>query len=607
MDLSVLLLGGMAGIGYYLNRQGRQVRHQNVLRTTVSADMHPNTYHVYEDNRLPHVRKQEEEQLKLLNDQSRFPAETRVIPKYYNTFKKNDSSPSQTGTGLIPELLSKEEILSKSLQKPTQLPELNPARRAYERQPQEFGNFPTENFMNVGFHTNMVPHTKRRDVENFGDISGSLFETTAAYGDNIITHKQDVPSFHKVTPQFNVHGTPFYGDDQQNRAKMGASFKKQGERLFEPLQTAPSTTLAGRGGIAGDEGYHPMYRPTDYLSVDQMRAINNPKITYNIDGLEGGAKSFVSAGPTVMEERKYHPEREHTLNFNHTVGGHTSQNTGMQERPESYPSVKNNARTTQSQQQYWGPAVANKTDDRLVPEKFMLGGKFEEDTNGYRGPASAEEKHTYARDKDYQLYTTIKEQTTDEYSGIVGSDRKQSKWYNKTPERTTIKEQTHEEYSGIVGSDRKQTKWYDMTPERNTQRVSTDASYFGTAAPGESDAHICRENQYNAEINALKEATSAAWIPNTEYNKIEASRFGSKGGVMSRQGMISREDPKMMHGVHVNVQQQNRNDTQCRVMPTQGKSSLRGSDKSFKQRDFDIGQLGQLDDNPYQTTPIHKL
>jgi hypothetical protein len=606
MDLSVLIVGGIAGIGYYLNRQGRQVRDQDVLRTTVSADHHPNTYHAYEDNRLPHVRKQEEAMAKHLEQQSQHPAETRVIPPFFNTFgKKKDSVQSRIGMEKIPELLTP-EVVKKQVGK-KKLDELSPVRRAYDRQPQEFGNFPVENFMNVGFHTNMVPHTSRRDVEQFGDISGSLFETTAAYGDNIITHKQDVPSFHKITPQNNVHGQQFYGDDLQNRARMNASFKKNDERPFQPLQTAPSTTQAGRGGLAGDEGYHPMFRPTDYLSVDQLRAKNNPKITFDASGLEGAAKSFISAGPSVMDEQKNHPEREHTLNFNHVVGGHTAQNAGMQERPFAYPSVKNNQRTTLATNNYMGPAVGNETGNRLVPERFMLGGKLEEDTNGYRGPATAEEKHTYARDQDYQLYPTLKEQTTDEYTGNVGSDRKQTKWYNTTPERTTLKEQTHEEYSGIVGSDRKQTSWYNMTPERNTHRVSTDAEYYQPAAPGESGSHVCRENQYNAEINALKEAAHAPWVPNTEYNKVEASRFGGQGGVISRKGMISREDPKMMNAVHINVQQQNRNDTQCRIVPQQGKTSLRGSGKGFEQRSFDIGQLDQLNDNPYQTTPLHKL
>lgn len=575
MDLSVLILGGLAGIGYYLNRQGRNIRKQKPLRSDVYDHEHPNTYHVYEDNRIPYVMKQEESILKDLYKKSESPAETRVIPPFYNTFgnKKKALEQSQTIMGRIPQLLTKEELKETKVR--TQISDTNPVRSAYKNQPQELGNFPVENFMNVGYHTNMVPHTKRRDIEQFGDISNALFETTAGYGDNIITHKQDTPSFHKITVNNNVHGTPFYGDSLQQRAAQGASFKKQNERPFQPLQTAPSTSEAGRGGLGGDEGYQSMYRPTaEYLSVDNLRAKNNPKITYDANGLEGSAKSFVSQGPIVMEERMYHPEREQTLNFNHVTAG-SSESLGSKLRPDLYPQIHNNQRTT-TQKEYFGSASADETANRLVPEKFMLGGRFEEITKGYRGPASAEEKHTYSRDKDYRLYPTIKEQTSDSYSGNVNSDIKDTKVYN-------------------------------MTPERNTHRVSTDSSYYNTAGKGESGSFVCRDNQYNAEINALKEATSTSWKPSQEYNKVEASRDGVKRDLMSRTGMITRTDPTIMNAMHINVQNQSTNDTQIRYIPRQAKSSLRGSVKTQKQQDVNVGQLSQLDDNPYQTTPFYKM
>ena len=154
MDLSVLILGGLAGIGYYLNREGRQERGSPVRRTTVPASHHPNTYHPYEDNQVPRVRTAEENTLKDLYRRSENPAETRVIPPFYNTFgnKKKDGDPAQTGTesgqGTIPDLIDKDQVSGLK----TNISSINPAHRAHKPIPQEFGGFPVENFMNSSYN-----------------------------------------------------------------------------------------------------------------------------------------------------------------------------------------------------------------------------------------------------------------------------------------------------------------------------------------------------------------------------------------------------------------------------------------------------------------------
>ena len=568
MDLSVLILGGIAGIGYYLNREGRQERGAPVRRTSIEESHHPNTYHVYEDNRVPHVRTQQENLLKSLYKRAENPADTRVIPPFYNTFgnKKKDGVTAQTGTengqGIIPELLSKEQLKQKPM-----ISDINPARRALKKTPQEFGGFPVENFMNVGFHTNMIPYTKRRDVERFDDISDSRFESLSGIGSNIMVNKRDVPSFHKVVPQHHVTGHQFHGEDAQNRARLGASWKKNEERPFQPLQTAPDTTKAGRGGLTGNEGFHPMYQAKTYLTVDELRAKNNPKITYDLNGLQGAGKRFVSSGPSDIEERHYHPEREALLLHKYAVAGPAGQNAGQYRRPHQYPNVINNTRTT-TDSEYYGPAVAEETGPHVRPQFQMLGGKFEQNNDYESGPAINNERRGYNLENEYRHRPTIKEQTHDSYLGSAVADYKSAGWYNMTDERPTIKEQTHEEH-------------------------------YNPATPGQSGSFTCREDQYNAEINALKEATHAPWLPNMEYAKNEASREANESVVRSRMGMNAREDPNIMNGIHHNVQQQNRNDSQCRVVPLQLKSSLRGSTKQMKQLQPEPAAVQQLFSNPF--------
>ena len=260
-----------------------------------------------------------------------------------------------------------------------------------------------------------------------------------------MVNKRDVPSFQKVVPQHHVSGHPFHGEHLQNRAKLGASWKKNEERPFQPLQTAPDTTEAGRGGLAGNEGFHPMYQAKKYLTVDEMRAKNNPKITFDLNGLQGSGKRFVSAGPSDIEERHYHPEREHTLFHKYAVRGAAGQNAGQHMRPSDHPQIKNNTRTT-TDSEYYGPAVAEETGPHVRPQEYMLGGKFELDNTYESGPAINNERRGYNLEPEYQHRPTVKEQTHGDYQGIAGADYKSVKWYNMAEERPTIKEQTHEEH-----------------------------------------------------------------------------------------------------------------------------------------------------------------
>jgi hypothetical protein len=108
-------------------------------------------------------------------------------------------------------------------------------------------------------------------------------------------HKTEVPYlFDPVLNKIDsVTGTPNFSDFRQSRAV--PSQYRQGEKPFQPVLVAPGVNLGynsqGHGGIKGGDNYRAL--PKD---IDQLRTLNNPKISYTlpiIEGQKGTSRSII--------------------------------------------------------------------------------------------------------------------------------------------------------------------------------------------------------------------------------------------------------------------------------------------------------------------------
>lgn len=165
-------------------------------------------------------------------------------------------------------------------------------------------------------HNNMRPFFKSRTYGYNPGLNEKMSERSSR-NINLFTgsdqmlqyqHKKEVgPLFDPVLNKVNsVTGVPNFNDFYQSRVI--PSDKRDGEKPFQPVKVNPGLNLGynerGDGGIRGNGS---MYRVLP-KTVDQLRALNNPKISYQlpvIEGQKGNNRGFIGKMNKNNQSRIY--------------------------------------------------------------------------------------------------------------------------------------------------------------------------------------------------------------------------------------------------------------------------------------------------------------
>ena len=165
------------------------------------------------------------------------------------------------------------------------------------------------------FHDNMVPFIKSKNQQNLNFDSNS--NRLGRYTGNDETYrpkKHEVKSFFDVTPNNSwVYGSPSF-TETVGLDRYVASQKRQNEKPFQDVRVGPGLAA---GYTAEPVGGLNQANARDYIlpkSVDELRVLTNPKLTYEgriVAGLKSGQRGL-QAKPFKHRPEKYYnstPER----------------------------------------------------------------------------------------------------------------------------------------------------------------------------------------------------------------------------------------------------------------------------------------------------------
>jgi len=130
-------------------------------------------------------------------------------------------------------------------------------------------------------HNNMIPFYKDKgsygpDSADMNDIKTQKNELFSGRQRDSWRPKDEVrPFFQPVGDMSWAYGTPVRSEENLSRYYSGRY--RQNEVLQDPLRVSPGVNLGAHE--VGTHGYHSMYRTMPY-TVDQLRALNDPKISY---------------------------------------------------------------------------------------------------------------------------------------------------------------------------------------------------------------------------------------------------------------------------------------------------------------------------------------
>ena len=156
-------------------------------------------------------------------------------------------------------------------------------------------------------HNNMVPFYRGSLKQNMSDTSNrQILDSHVGSGSDQIAKREQAPLFdpHRE-PVSNINGMESITSFVQDR--MLAPTSRAGERPVEPTMVGPGV---GEGFSSLPKGGFQKYEINEIarqrLSVDELRAASNPKITY--EGIVVPGKSIALQRGDLGETRKYRPD-----------------------------------------------------------------------------------------------------------------------------------------------------------------------------------------------------------------------------------------------------------------------------------------------------------
>ena len=245
MDL--VLIGGLAAAGYYINKDGKN------KRRVIDADLEENvrepiSYNIYEGNNVEKVTKAVQKKADNVWEKSMNPIETNIIPADFNAGYWASPFEDRPATDRIETKRGSGDV--------------EPMANMVQNQPGDMT------------HNNMVPFFGGTIKQNtdIGQNSKTLDLFTGSQ--NLRPPKQEVENMFE--PEQNVH---FVNGvvEERDVTRFVPSITQEGIRPFQPINVGRGLNQGATSTPTG--GFHDTYRPPQ-RTVDELRAATNPKQTY---------------------------------------------------------------------------------------------------------------------------------------------------------------------------------------------------------------------------------------------------------------------------------------------------------------------------------------
>ena len=446
MATPVYLIASLIGIGYYLNKDGREER-ISIKRKKVSKHDKPNSKEIYNSDTVKKARRQEQNMANKLWKKSKKPIETNIIPPMFNNRKSKQQRPAvsiKKSSG-VPIKQSQQKIIQKekdiiplSNVSNTQgwKPVVKRESQHTQKRPGFFHNN-MEPFFGGSIKQNMKPDLYRTKLEHFTGAQPSY------------KHKKEVKRLFKPVKQ-NIFGNQVQKD--RGLERYWISDKKPNEKPFEQIKVGPGVGL--KVNEKSKHGFHDSYRPK-YKTVDELRV--KPKVSYKGRILKG--VKFVKRGKqskVISRKPARFSENKHSNLQKKTFGG-----MAKSSKRENF--VNNGTARSRTSKQYSGNAKS------LVSKKPMAGKQRVSKKPSYKFGIS----NARGADESYvkgKTRTPAKAQFCIPVSNIAPKD-KQSYIYNPNDiAKTTLKETIvgHNVTGGVGGQIDKFTVYDPNDLARNT-------------------------------------------------------------------------------------------------------------------------------------------
>ncbi len=446
MATPVYLIASLIGVGYYLNKDGREER-VSIKRKKVSKHDKPNSKEIYNSDTVKKARRQEQNMANKLWKKSKKPIETNIIPPMFNNRKSKQQRPAvsiKKSSG-VPIKQSQQKIIQKekdiiplSNVSNTQgwKPVVKRESQHTQKRPGFFHNN-MEPFFGGSIKQNMKPDLYRTKLEHFTGAQPSY------------KHKKEVKRLFEPVKQ-NIFGNQVQKD--RGLERYWISDKKPNEKPFEQIKVGPGVGL--KVNEKSKHGFHDSYRPK-YKTVDELRV--KPKVSYKgriLKGIKfvkrGKQSEVISRKPARFSENKHSNLQKKTFG-------------GMAKSSKRENFVNNGTARSRTSKQYSGNAKS------LVSKKPMAGKQRVSKKPSYKFGIS----NARGADESYvkgKTRTPAKAQFCIPVSNIAPKD-KQSYIYNPNDiAKTTLKETIvgHNVTGGVGGQIDKFTVYDPNDLARNT-------------------------------------------------------------------------------------------------------------------------------------------
>ena len=394
-------------------------------------------------------------------------------------------------------------------------------------------------------HNNMIPF-------NGGKVKGRTYDMniTESVLDNMVGSGSQVQKKIEQAPLFKpeqnmqwAYGMPNQSDFYQSRVNPG--MRNSNVKPFETVRVGPG--LNQGFGTEGTGGFNSGMEARDKWlpkTVDELRVDTNPKLVYELKGLEGPADSFIKAAPTTQMLGRVEKQRPDTFFINSQDRWLTT--TGSEKGETLRPIQEMGVlRRNDVPVNYMGPAGAIDVKASYAPENYEKSKRQEVIEGGInhsravgKGPSTDADNFLRSHTNYENNRSTVKQPETirSGFSGAIGAviaplmdflkpTRKDEtinnvrvygdmgsavpKGYVYNPQEgtnTTIKETTLYAPTFNINNQKEGVYVNNYTAPDLTQRDTTSQEYFtaaGGAATGYGDMNYdAAYRQHNNDIKA---------------------------------------------------------------------------------------------------------
>jgi len=346
-------------------------------------------------------------------------------------------------------------------------------------------------------HDNMSPFVAKgpsaREEMSRNDINQRRLELFTGSADQIDYRPkvERAPLFSPLIGAVNIYGDPVRTDEYKDRYFAGRH--KTNELPFEQVKVTPGLNI-GYNAI-GKQGYHDMYRVVP-RGVDELRTLNNPKISY---GSYTGPGKKGDKGPVLGRVSHYRAptfSERGTKDMVRQAANFSAPTVYGEYDPKNLATVNRGVKETMKM----GPAYFN--NEGNTPGKHI--GKWQDSRNQnwkYDHPRNQGRHETTngdAHNKDSYIPDMTKRNAHDEYdrSGMAVTGEKQQYHtidWNDVPDNT--KRNLHDQYDrsgmAITGETEsyRAVNWNDV-PDATKRNLTEHFDRAGNAISGEKQQYV---------------------------------------------------------------------------------------------------------------------